>query len=367
MTTTEESDNQSSGPEDDNIDLAFRYQLEHLPVLWILGKTGAGKSSLIQAVTGNSGIEIGNGFRPCTRTSNHYDFPANKPLLRFLDTRGLAEADYDAGEDIVFCVNVSHAIVIVLKAEDPEQSSVLNALKQIRQSKKIKQLLVVHTGIKLIPDPGERAQSISYNQAQIEKTWGGSIESVELDFYIPDGSHTGVDELRASLATLLPVLAGMEMEETSSSQEQQRFATLRNEVLWYCSAASASDTIPAAGLVTVPAIQARMLYSLAKHYEIEWDKRRLSEFVGVLGTSFGVQYASRLGLRQLVKLIPVYGQTVGAASAAAISFASTFALGRVACSYMFHSQKGETVSTQQLKDLYRSAFDSVPKNETNQA
>ena len=38
----------------------------------------------------------------------------------------------------------------------------------------------------------------------------------------------------------------------------------------------------------------------------------------------------RFGVRQLVKLIPVYGQTAGAAAAAAASFAATYAMGKAA-------------------------------------
>ena len=37
------------------------------PVFWLLGKTQAGKSSLIRALTGNA--EVGNGFQPCTKRS----------------------------------------------------------------------------------------------------------------------------------------------------------------------------------------------------------------------------------------------------------------------------------------------------------
>ena len=39
---------------------------------------------------------------PCTQSFRRYDFPSEKPLLRFLDTRGLAEADYNADEDADF-------------------------------------------------------------------------------------------------------------------------------------------------------------------------------------------------------------------------------------------------------------------------
>ena len=35
-----------------DLTLAHEYQRKHLPTLWLIGKTGAGKSSFIQAVTG---------------------------------------------------------------------------------------------------------------------------------------------------------------------------------------------------------------------------------------------------------------------------------------------------------------------------
>ena len=35
-----------------------------LPVLWLLGKAQAGKTSIIRALTGNEAAEIGNGFQP---------------------------------------------------------------------------------------------------------------------------------------------------------------------------------------------------------------------------------------------------------------------------------------------------------------
>ena len=71
-----------------------------LPVVWLLGKTGAGKSSLVRALTEQTEAEIGNGFQPCTRSARSYDFPPDQPLVRFLDTRGLGEAGYDPAEDL---------------------------------------------------------------------------------------------------------------------------------------------------------------------------------------------------------------------------------------------------------------------------
>jgi uncharacterized protein (DUF697 family) len=46
------------------------------------------------------------------------------------------------------------------------------------------------------------------------------------------------------------------------------------------------------------------------------------------------------GLREIAKLIPVYGQTAGAAAAAATSFATTYAVGKAACYFLARHRLG---------------------------
>ncbi|OAN11279.1 kinase [Photobacterium jeanii] len=354
--------------QDPDLTPAFDHQASHLPTLWLLGKTGAGKSSLVHSITQQSDVEIGDGFQPCTQTSHHYDFPQSMPLLRFLDTRGLAEANYDASEDIAACQDCANALIVVMKAEEPEQSQVLAAIRQIKKSKAISQILVVHTGVMLCESREVRQQCIAHNQQQVETAWGEAVTSVDVDFECADGSQYGVDVLQAELAKLLPIITQFNLDAEHESQEERNFAKLRTEILWYAGAAGGSDAVPAVGLVSVPAIQAKMIHSLANRYGVEWDKQAMGEFMATLGTSFGVQYAAKLGIRQLVKLVPVYGQTVGSATAAVVSFCTTFALGRVACYYLYHESKGESVSEQDLNAMYKAAFESikeVAKSETN--
>lgn len=334
-------------------------QAQSLPTLWLLGKTGAGKSSLIHALTGDSKIAIGNGFQPCTKTANVYDYPQDKPLLRFLDTRGLSEVDYDARDDIAACEDRSHALLIVMKTDDPEQSDVLKALKQIRSSGKITNYLVVHTGMLQVPDPIQRQQAITHNQAQVEAALAQALEQVAVELVDEQPASSGLAELKQALVELLPILAQFNDEQLQADQEQRNFAHLKKEVLWYASAAAASDMLPAVGLVAVPSIQGKMLHSLANQYGVEWNKRLLTEFAAALGASFGIKYATRLGLRQLAKLIPVYGQTLGAATAASLSFATTYALGRAACKYLYAQTQGEVVDPEQLQSLYEEALSAL--------
>jgi len=337
---------------------AFEYQNNHLPTLWLLGKTGAGKSSLIQAITGDSDVEVGNGFEPCTMTSKAYDFPLGKPLLRFLDTRGLSEADYDPQQDIALSSQQGHALLLIAKAEEPEQSEVLNALSKINNSTTIKHVIVVHTAIKQLPEQ-DRKKAIAYNQQQFEQCWGGKIPSVAVDFELADGSRFGVDELGEKIGQLLPIVSQLMDKQQHSDAEEANFKQLKSEILWYASSAGATDAVPTVGLIAVPSIQAKMLYSLASQYGIKWNKKTFGELLGTLGTGFAVQYAAKMGIRQLVKFIPVYGQTVGSASAAVVSFTSTYAIGRVACKYMYHKGKNERVSNEEMQSLYRDALSSI--------
>src|SRR5262245_62777017 len=103
------------------------------PVVWLIGKVQSGKTSIIRELTQASDAEIGTGFRACTKTARVFDFPAQAPIIRFLDTRGLGEVNYDPAADISFCEGRSHLILAVMKALDLEQSAVLAIVRAVRQ------------------------------------------------------------------------------------------------------------------------------------------------------------------------------------------------------------------------------------------
>ncbi|MCV6590052.1 MAG: GTP-binding DUF697 domain-containing protein [Marinobacterium sp.] len=345
---------------DPSLEAVFAHQQQQLPVVWLLGNTGAGKSSLIRTITADSQVEIGNGFQPCTASSMQYAFPAERPLLTFLDTRGLGEAGYDAADDIDWCQARSHALVVVMKLTDMSQQPVLSALQQIADSRQGFQLLLVQTGCEQLAAEA-RTQALHYQRQQLDACWRQPYRAVVVDFEPLQGEPVGLDGLRQQLAEMLPVVAQLQSDNQHSDQEAANFSRLRTEVLWYAGAAAASDAVPAVGLVAVPGIQAKMLHSLASRYGVAWDRRALGEFIAALGAGFGVQYAGNLGVRQLSKLIPGYGQTVGAALAATVSFAATWALGRVACHYLYHKSRGEPIDEQALQAMYKQAFDSMKR------
>ena len=332
---------------------------QHLPVLWLLGKTGAGKSSIIQRLTGNSRAQIGNGFEPCTKTAMHYEHPQNAPVLRFLDTRGLGEAGYDARDDLASAQQGSHALLILTRVDEPSQHSVIEALKSLRDSKESLAVLHVHTALHTL-EGGDLQRAIEHNKQQVQQALQRDVNTVQIDFTDPeDGFENpdeGLAELIEAIISMVPELALILARRHSQSDEDVAFLSVRREVLGYASASATADILPAVGLIAVPGLQGKMLHALAGRYSLKWDKRMATEFIAALGTSFIYRYLISLGGRELAKFIPIYGQSLGAAAAASISFASTYALGRAACLYFYRRNHHKPVDSDLLRQAFRTAF-----------
>lgn len=329
-----------------------------LPVIWLLGKTGAGKSSLIRSLTGLTAAQVGNGFEPCTRSSDVFDFPEELPVVRFLDTRGLGETGYDPADDLDACEKRSHVLLAVARLDDPVQSEVAAAIATVRKRSPDTPIIVVHNGADLLPDEQTRYRARQQNQQVFDKAAGRELAFVET--MLPPGevsdTETGIDALVTQLDDVIPEVALLLAREERRGVERGAFSEMRARVLWYAGAAGASDVAPVVGALTVPAIQADMLRALGKHYEVEWTRSRMTEFTLALGTGAAVRYGASYAVRQLTKLIPVYGQTAGAAAAGTISFAATYALGRAAAFYLHRTQQGLSIDTEELRALYTDAL-----------
>ena len=136
-----------------------------LPVVWLIGKTQAGKTSIIRALTGSEAAEIGNGFQPCTRTARFHDFPIETPVVRFLDTRGLGEVAYDPSDDIHYCESQAHLLLGVMKATDIRQDAVFDVLRAVRRRHPEWPVLIAQTGLhEAYPPGGEHLLPYPYDR-----------------------------------------------------------------------------------------------------------------------------------------------------------------------------------------------------------
>ncbi|MBK1644559.1 hypothetical protein CKO25_07830 [Thiocapsa imhoffii] len=334
------------------------------PVVWLIGKTQSGKTSIIRALTGSAAAEIGNGFQPCTATTRLYDYPFATPLVRFLDTRGLGEVGYDPREDITYCESQAHLLLAVMKATDVRQDEIFAILRTLRGRHPEWPLVIAQTGLHDgYPPDGEHLLPYPYGRedwprlvpadlarallAQRERLGDlpGSlpVRWIPIDLTLPEDGFTPTDYGLDALWEAIDEVSALHLQARLRSDEAVRDAYARSahpHILGYAAAAAGLGAVPIVDLIGVPAIQAKMLQSLAAIYGQAWDRRAIAEFLALLGTGIGIAYAARSAGRAVVKLIPVWGQTAGAVWGATASGATTYALGKAAGFHFNRRRRG---------------------------
>jgi len=352
------------------------------PVVWLVGKVQSGKTSIIRTLTQATGAEIGAGFRACTKTARVFDFPDEAPIIRFLDTRGLGEAGYDPAADIAFCEGRAHLILAVVKTLDIEQSAAFDVIRQARQRHPDWPIVVAQTSLHegypsgrghILPYPFANAEygdalpealvkCLTFQRAQFKALpGGGALSFVPIDFTQPgDGiepADYGREALIGALIAAAPTAVALALAELPGAIGGVEAGKADAHILGFAVAAGASDAVPVAGAIAVPMVQAAMLRQLAQLHGTQWDRRAYAEFLGALGAATLVRTASTFGIRQLVKLVPGYGQTIGAAAAAGASFAATYAIGKAATYFLARRHLG--IRADEVAAVYRETLQNA--------
>lgn len=357
------------------------------PVVWLLGKVQSGKTSLIRVMTGCSAAEIGDGFRACTKTSRTFDFPEEAPLVRFLDTRGLGEAGYDPSEDLAFSERQAHLVIVTMRALDAQQEAIVEVVRLIRRRHPEWPIIVVQTALHegyrssaghVQPYPyatgdasalanagvaSDLVRSLMRQRTLFDDMPGrGAIVFVPVDFTLPEDGWAHADYGHEALVAALQGVAPTAVVSALSNLTGNAADTLADRahphIIGYATAAGAADLWPIAGIALVPAIQAKLIHALGAIYGVVWDRRALAEFASALGATTLLRVASGFGARELAKLVPVYGQTAGAAAAAGMSFATTYALGKAAC-YFLKRRKAGASDPAGVAQTYKDALGSA--------
>ncbi len=345
------------------------------PTIWLFGKTGSGKSSIVKLLTGMDQVQLGNGFQPATRETFRYDFPdPDMPVMRFLDTRGLDEPGYDAATDIAELHEEAHAMIVTQRVMKFTEEAVIGPLKQIRQSKPSRPVLLALTHLhEAYPQqqhpvypftktlsPRGLPESLSRALAEQCRRFGGLVDGVvPIDLTRPEDGFQPHDyggaKLKDTLVSLLPSAVRCALRNAtelfSQLQDLHEQAAMPYVLGGARMAASAAAApLPWIGMPFVVAIQTRMVFSIASIYHQEKHVRHLGDLLAAAGVGF----LTRLGIRELLKLIPPpYGWTVGGAVSAALTYSYTYALGRVCCWYYGCLREGHEPTKEEIARAFR--------------
>jgi uncharacterized protein (DUF697 family) len=349
------------------------------PVVWLLGKTQSGKTSIIRSLTGSPDAEIGNGFQSCTRTARFYDHPTDAPVVRFLDTQGLGEVDYDPAEDLAFCESQAQLVIAVIKASDGLQGAVFDVLRAVRRRRPDWPVIVAQTCLHEVYPPGfehvlpypfdkpgwetrvppDLARALLFQRDQLGSLTGSRpIIWVPVDLTLPVDdirpADYGLDALWAAIQRVSDSLKERLQDESGQYSPFSRAA--HQQIVGYAMASAALGAVPLVDLAALPALQVKMLHKLGELAGVRWNKRRVAEFSALLGPGIAAGYGLRMAGRSVIKLIPVLGQTGGAAYGAATGAGLTFALGKAARLYLDHAAQGRSVRAEDVRRVFDEAL-----------
>ncbi len=362
-----------------------------VPVFWLFGKTGSGKSSIVRYLTGATQAEIGNGFRPQTTTSSQYDFPtSDQPIVRFLDTRGLGESGYDPSEDLKQFDASTHVLVVVVRVMDHALQEVVGALRKIRAARPTRPVVLALTCLheaypfEQHPDPdpfeqvpgtgnetsatksSERPASTSSPGAQDplpelrrclaeqEQRFAGLVDRVvPIDLTLPEDGFAqpefGGKRLEETLIDVLPAACRQVLLHLDDARHSLRDLTAKQAlqtIITYSSlaATAAATPLPLVDIPAVMGIQTRLIYVLADLYDQKMNADMLLKMVGAAAG----QLALRFAVRAPLKFIPFIGLTANAAMA----FAYTFSLGKACCWYFGEIRSGHVPQPEDLNKVW---------------
>lgn len=346
------------------------------PLVWLLGKTASGKTSVVAALTGAPGAAVGEGFAPTTRGARIYGFPADEPAIRFLDTRGLEdEAGHDPAETLALGGREAELVVVAARADDMALSSVLTALAAVRAERPFLPVIVAQTRLHdLYPDgaghpapypfdgtaadgalpgvPGALGRALLAQRRLFDDLRGPAPRFVPVDLTRPGDGYEpadyGADALWAALRAAAPAAAAALVPGPEA-------ALRRAVILPWASAAAAAEAVPlpVLGGLGAAGLQAAMVRALARRYGLGNTPRLWAEFAALMGARFALSYGGRFLARQALKLAP----GVGTAAVAAWSFAVTWGLGEAALAYCAARAAGRTPDRDAVARAYAEGLD----------
>jgi uncharacterized protein (DUF697 family) len=345
------------------------------PVLWLVGKAQSGKSSIVAGLTGSSDVEIGLGYRPCTRHARMYEFPAAEPLVRFLDTRGLGEAGYDPAEDLAFAAAHPGGILAVVAATDPAQAAVLDVLRQARAASTSRPILLVQTCLHdgyppgtghvqpwcfdREPLPEAVPRELARQLARQREDFAGLFERhVAIDFTTADDGLEprlyGLEALWGAIDEVLPAGYGdvlWSRPDLVGGVRDTLHAAAEPQIVSYSLLAGAAAAVPAPlwNLAGVFAAQAKMLHAVASIYGQPLSARVMGE----LGTAIGAGFLMRVAARSLLSLVPV----AGTAAVSVFTAAATYGLGCTLRWYYAEVRRGGVPDAATLRRVYHEELE----------
>lgn len=353
------------------------------PIIWLLGKTQSGKTSIVAQMTNQAHDKIGNDFEPFTKEARIYAFPEDNPVLKFLDTRGLSDTEtYNPTIDIVNARQQANLIMVVVRVNDLELDDILKPLIEARKIHSEWNLIFVQSTLHNcytfhdnhpFPYPFSgidedfNLPGIPYDLLNVMKAQRHIFSKipakkppvfVPLDFTTPEQaippSDYGIDQLWSVLGEELPKV----VEGLKKNTEGNLDNTIRTKVIlpWALAAAAVNAVpVPVLGGLGSASLQATMVKNIAQRFDFDPSLELWREFISTLGIGFALGFGGSWLAQQVLKL----GLGLGTAAVASWTFAVTWGIGEAALYYFREKKAGRQPNQEDIREKYREAFEKA--------
>lgn len=347
----------------------------------LIGKSQAGKSSIVRALTGVSAQIIGQGFKPHTQHTQQYNYPSDElPLLIFTDTVGLGDINQNTETIIEELINNwqqenqrGRIIILTIKINDFATNSLQQILKKIKEIyPKIPCLLALTCLHEIYPahqknHPIYPPNFTEINQAlnYFQETFKGLYDDlILLDFTLEEDGFEpefyGLELLRNQLTQLLPTAEARTIYELLDQENSQKLGdlyrdTARRYILSFAimAATVAAVPLPFATMPVLTALQVSLVTLLGQLYG---QTLTPSQAGGIVSAIAGGFLAQMIG-RELIKFIPGLGSVIAAGWAGSY----TYALGEGACLYFGDLMGGKKPDPKKIQQVMTKAFQQYQK------
>ncbi|HXX67186.1 MAG TPA: GTPase [Polyangiaceae bacterium] len=347
------------------------------PALVLVGRRGAGKSSLVNALFGARVADLGH-VTAQTGRGRWYDYQRDGGAMSILDTRGVQEGSPPAEADraatavesiaVELRAKLPDLVVFVAKATEVDAAidRDLDALERVydelrRAHRSEPPLLAVVTHCDVLEPKGTRlhlsatepredvdeklqhvAEAESAVASQIEKrnllrgrlasTLGISVYmSWRADGTLRADERWRVGDLAMALFHHLPDASRAELARvTRTKAVQQELAVALTKATAAVCAGIAAAPIPLADIVPLTTMQIGLVAAIAWIAGRSIDRRAAAEFIAGLGANIGLAFVLREAVRAALKIIAPAG---GPILSATVAFSGTMAIGAAARGY----------------------------------
>jgi len=200
----------------------------------------------------------------------------------------------------------------------------------------------------------------------------GSLSDAERAFLFSLQEKLGFDPQAAAAATTFTAQAGAlaaaPLSSTTSEEPAMNAGTMSAEeldrvILNYAILNGALELLPdsLATMAIIP-LQMKMVYRIGKSYGYELDRGHIKDLLATAGAGMASQFVEQIGVGLVGHLFGhgllgrLLGGIGGQAVSSGFSFASTYAIGKVAVRYY---AGGRTFSSQMVKDTYNEIFNQA--------